>query len=150
MNSPIYWLMFGCIVMTSIGASGCGHIDQDFDLSDQEIETRYGFGSGQISGSGVGYAHSSGCGGVGYGYAQRGYARSLSDAQVSVNTAGDAALDSQNAQMTSGDLYFVTRRDTSKDEPRKDDPALPKGRTLRTWGDYLAQEMARAQRLNSP
>lgn len=148
MNSPIYWFMFGCIVVASINASGCGHIDRDLELSDEEIEAKYSDEPSFSGGWGASASYSSHCGGMSsYGYARHRHA-SLSEARVSGNIEADAP--GLNTQRAAGNLYVVARRDRADDAPREDAPAPRKGRRLRTWGDYVAQEMARAARQTPP
>lgn len=121
MNSPIYWFMFGCIVMASINAFGCGHIDQDLELTDEEIEAKYADKLGLSGGWGVGGSYSTSCGG--YGYGRSGH-RSFSAARVSaIPEVGEAAQNAQNAQASAGIWLFVARRDEPEDEPDDDAPS---------------------------
>ncbi|AWV87944.1 hypothetical protein [Bradymonas sediminis] len=148
MNSPNYWYAFGCILIASICSAGCGHIDEDFDLSDEELRAKYELEMGGMGISGTG--HVSGCGGFGYhrhryGHGGYGIATASGDPTIALP---DEGLSSEEAQRAAWVGLAIARRSADA-QPDEDAPERLTGRRISTWGDYLAHEMERAERMRS-
>lgn len=155
MITPKHWFMIGCIAIASISASGCGHIDEDFELTDKQIEEKYGVseGGGGIGMSGTGHAYyGGGCGGYRVGHNGHQYGRGYASHYDMSPTIFSASAPIEQ-QPPTGDSaarvrLAIARRDTAQKPENDDDLAnrLPR-RKLDTWGDYVAQEIARAKTL---
>lgn len=144
MNSPNYWYAFGCILIASICSAGCGHIDEDFDLSDEELRAKYEL---EMGGMGI---SSSGCGGFGYHshrYGHGGYGIGTTSGDPTIAPTDDG-LSSEETQRAAWVSLAIARRNADP-QPDEAPPERLTGRRISTWGDYLAHEMERAELMRS-
>jgi hypothetical protein len=134
-------------VLSLLAASGCGYLDEDIHLSEQDFAESFGMSGTAGSFVGTGVGTSVGCG-IGGGYAS--YTRhmlfepTVIQAALPEGRAGEGRARGQGGARKSGPDgaagYDYARHD--EDKPRQK-AQLHTG--LETWGQYLEAELESAR-----
>lgn len=148
-NTGVVWV---CGLVILCGA-GCGYLDDDIALSDEEFAQSFqgaqGLGSQTITIEG-GSFYVSGCGIGGRGYGHGDVARARRRPRVGTSTIDLAAttITVSGSTSPSGERRAVWRGEEAERDDEPHGPVYAAGE-LQTWGDYFEAEMRRAGRIRA-